>query len=97
MYYRKNDVFPIEEPVTLNPIYATPSIGKKLHGIVCHQKEQSFNQTELALLEHVTHQRISALLKHIAAKAVKILQCHREHMDVLIRHLKQASPPEPAT
>ena len=70
MYYRKNDVFPIEELVTLNPIYATPSIGKKLHDIFCHQKEQSFNQTELALLQHVTHQRISALLKHSAAKAV---------------------------
>jgi len=33
---------------TLNPIYATPSIAKKLHGIVCHQKEHSFNQMELA-------------------------------------------------
>jgi hypothetical protein len=39
-------------------------------------------------MEHVTHQRISALLKHILAKAVRILQRHREHMDVLLHHLK---------
>ena len=68
MYYRKNDVLPTEESATLNPVYATPSIAKKLHGIFCHQQEQSFDQTELALMEHVTHQRISALLKHILAK-----------------------------
>jgi hypothetical protein len=88
MYYRKNDVLPTEESATLNPVYATPSIAKKLHGIFCHQQEQSFDQTELALMEHVTHQRISALLKHILAKTVKILHRHREHMDVLLHHLK---------
>lgn len=88
MSYRKSDVLPAEESATLNPIYATPSIAKKLHGIVCHQKEQSFNQMELALMEHVTHQRISTLLKRISAKAVRILQRHREHLDVLLHHLK---------
>ena len=88
MYYRESDQLPAEESFTLNPVYATPGIAKKLHGILCHQKEQSFNQTELAMLEHVTHQRISALLKHISAKAAKILQRHREHMDVLLHHLK---------
>jgi len=88
MYYRKSDVLPAEESATLNPIYATPSIAKKLHGIVCHQKEQSFNQMELALMEHVTHQRISTLLKRIPAKAVRMFQRHREHLDVLLHHLK---------
>jgi hypothetical protein len=73
MYYRKNDVLPTEESVTLNPIYTTPSIAQKLRGNLRHQQEQCFNQTEVALLVHVTHQRISALLKHISAKAVKIL------------------------
>jgi hypothetical protein len=39
-------------------------------------------------MEHVTHQRISTLLKRIPAKAVRIFQRHREHLDVLLHHLK---------
>ena len=89
MYYKKTDQLPVEETMTLNPSYGTPSIAKKLHDTLVFKKEHSYNQTELALMEHVTHQRISTLLKSIALKAVRRLQQdNQEQVDILMHHSK---------
>jgi hypothetical protein len=88
MYYREQDHLPVEERVVINLTYATPSLAKKLHDIRRFKKEQCFNQTELALLYNVKHQRISVLLQNIIVKATRVMQGHREQLEMLLAHLK---------
>ena len=71
----------VVEVSTFHPTYRDPGLAKKLYEVKCFQREHSFNQTELALLEHVTHQRVSALLKSLSKKALFILKRKESHIE----------------
>jgi len=89
MFFRENDQRPETKlGSSINPIYATPAIGKKMHDIRVLGKEQDFNQTEVALLFNVTHQRISNWLRSICAKAAQELRRHPDDLEFLLQHLK---------
>ncbi len=92
MYFRQNDQKPKTQMGSgVNPVYATATIGKKMHDIRVFRKVQGFDQTEVALLVHVTHQRISAWVKYACAKAVREMQAHPEHLELLFYHLKEVA------
>ena len=89
MFFRENDRRPETKlGSSINPIYATPTIGKKMHDIRVFGKEQDFNQTEVALLFNVTYQSISKWLKRISAKAAQELRRHPDDLEFLLQHLK---------
>lgn len=71
----------VAEVSTFHPTYNDPGLAKKLYEVKCFKREHSFNQTELALLEHVTHQRVSALLKNLSKKALFILKRKESHLE----------------
>jgi len=89
MYHTEKDKLPeVKRGASFSCSHARPTIGKKLHDIKVYKKEQSFNQTELAELEGVSHQRISIVIKTITTKAREKLQEHPEHMEVLLNNLQ---------
>ena len=76
------------EVLTFHPTYNNPGLARKLFEVKCFRREHSFNQTELALLEHVTHQRISAMLKNLSRKATVILKSREEQLELLLDQFK---------
>ena len=72
-----------EEVFSFHPTYLNAGLAEKLVAIKFQQREPAFSQTELSLLEQVSHQRISILLKGITSRSEKLLARQRELVDFL--------------
>ena len=74
---------PEEDLVSFHPVYLNAGLAAKLHEVKMQQKDVAFSQTELSLLEQVSHQRVSILLKAITSKSEKTLARQKELVEFL--------------
>jgi len=82
--YKEKSQLPLEEKaVTFHPSYGNADLAKKIYAVKCYKKDCTFTQTELSLLEHVSHQRISTLLKSIQKKSAGILKSNQDQLEAL--------------
>jgi len=70
--FRENDPLPEDEgPAPFHLTFENPPLVAKIREVRCYGRTHEFNQTELSLLHHMSHQRISKFLKSVLQRMLK--------------------------